>query len=43
MPNPELTDLINENIPEYWQHSLRDNDKHLQKHIAGTPFKKEIA
>ncbi len=33
-------DLINDMIPEYWRNSLRINDKKLQSHIKGNPFKK---
>lgn len=42
-PNPEKMTLINDNIPQYWQHSLRDNKKELNKHIRDNPFKQEIA
>ncbi len=42
-PNPEKISLINDNIPEYWKNSLRDNSKYLKKHIRGNPFKTEIA
>lgn len=24
-PNPEKLELINDNIPDYWKNSLRDN------------------
>jgi hypothetical protein len=40
MPNPELINLINDNIPEYWQKTLRDNDKRLKQHLRGNPFNK---
>jgi hypothetical protein len=42
-PNPNKLDLINDNIPQYWQHSLRDNCKPLYKHLRNNPFKKEVA
>ena len=35
--------LINDNVPQYWQHSLRDNTKELKKYIRDNPFKQEIA
>jgi hypothetical protein len=35
--------LINDNIPQYWQHSLRDNNKTLKRHLRNHPFKQEVA
>lgn len=42
-PNPNKLDLINDDIPQYWQHSLRDNCKSLYKHLRNNPFKNEAA
>lgn len=42
-PNPDKMTLINDNIPQYWQHSLRDNKKELKKYIRDNPFKQELA
>jgi hypothetical protein len=39
-PNPNKLALINDNVPQYWQHSLRDNCKTLYKHLRNNPFKK---
>ena len=42
-PNPDKLSLINDNIPHYWEHSLRGNNKRLKKNILNNPFKKEVA
>jgi hypothetical protein len=41
--NPDKMELINDDIPQYWQHSLRDNCKALYRHLRNNPFKKEVA
>ena len=38
-PNPEKQDLINDNIPEFWKHSLRNNNKRLKSFVKGHQFK----
>ena len=40
--NPERMELINDNIPQFWKHSLRSNNKTLKKYIRGHSFSEEI-
>lgn len=42
-PNPEKLYLINDDIPLYWQHSLRDNNKRLKNYLKNTPYRREVA
>jgi hypothetical protein len=39
--NESKDELIKDNIPEYWKHSLRGNNKRLKSHIRGHKFSPE--
>ena len=41
--NNDKDELINNNIPEYWKDSLRNNNKRLKSYLKGYQFPEEKA
>ena len=39
--NNKREDLVNDDIPNYWRHSLRNNNKKLKSHVLGHQFSEE--